>query len=343
MKINLLQHIRTHGPIPKSAAICSAAFGVAVWFLNFEAFAQADYPSKPIRLVVAVAPGGGIDTASRMIADGLSPHLGQPVIIENNAGAAGNIGAGLVFNSLPDGYTLLGSSLTPITIADLLYKGLNFTPADFEPVAVMSRTPNVLMVRSDFPAKTMPKLIAHLKANPNKITYASAGVGTAAQLTMELFMRITGTELVHVPYKGTAPSLNDLVGGHVDLSFVQVAAGIDLHRQNRARILATATLKRLEFLPDVPTLAEAGIPGAESDTWNAISAPPKTPASRLEKLNAAVNQALANSKLQDRFRQMYVLPGGGDLQAVRQYVKDETGRWGGIIRSARIGPGGTGP
>ncbi len=302
--------------------------------------AQTDYPNKSVRLIVAVAPGGGIDTASRMVAEGLRPILGQSFVIENHGGAAGNIGAGMVFNATPDGYTLLGSSLTPITIANLLYKGLNFDPAGFEPVGVMSHTPNVLLVRQNFPAKTVPELLEYLKANPGKVTYASAGVGTAAQLTAELFMRITGTKLVHVPYKGTAPSLTDLVGGHVDITFAQIAASIDLHRENKARILATATHKRLEYLPGIPTLAEAGVPGAESDTWNAISAPPKTPAPILEKLNNAINDVLTSPKVQSRFREMYVLPGGGNLEAVRKYVKDETVRWGGVVRAAGIGTGG---
>lgn len=298
----------------------------------------ADYPKKPVRVVVSVAPGGGIDTVTRILVEPVRQKLGQPFVIDNRGGAAGNVGAGLVFHSGPDGYTLLASSLSPITITGLLRKNLNFEPAAFEPIVVMSRIPNVLVVRQNFPANSVKEMLAYINANVGKVNYASPGAGTAAYLSAELFMQITGTKLIHVAYKGTAPSLVDLVGGHVDLTFAQIAAVYPLHKDGKVRILATATGQRLEFLPDIPTLAEVGVRGAESETWNAISAPPKTPAPIIIKLNAAFNEALNTPEVKDRFRTLYLTPGGGNLAAVRKFVKDETIRWGNVIRAAGLKP-----
>ena len=237
-----------------------------------------DYPNKPVRIIVNVAPGGGVDTATRIIADKLRARLGQPFVVENRPGAGGNIGAEVVFQSEGDGYTLLASSPTPLAINGWLYKKLNFDPAGFEPVAMMSRIPNVLVVRPDFPAKSVQEVVAVAKANPGKFTFGSQGIGTASHLTGELFMTLTGTKLVHVPYKGnTSNVLTDVVAGHVDLSFIQFSAVHELQQSGKLRVLAVATDKRMEALPDVPTMAEAGFPDIVSETWNAISAPPKTP------------------------------------------------------------------
>ncbi len=298
----------------------------------------ANYPNKPVRVVVAGAAGGGIDTVARILAQHLRQKLGQPFVIDNRGGAAGNVGAGLVFHSNPDGYTLLASSLSPITITGLLQKNVNFEPAAFQPIVVMSRIPNLLVVRQDFPANSVKELLAYVKANVGKMSYASNGSGTAGHLTAELFMQITGTKLIHVPYKGTAPSLIDLVGGHVDLTFAQIAAIYPLHKDGRLKVLATATGERLEFLPDIPTLAEVGVRGAESETWNAVSAPPKTPAPIIGKLNAAFNEALDAPEVKARYRALYMTAGIGNLAAVRKFVKDETVRWGHVIRKAGLKP-----
>ncbi len=298
----------------------------------------ADYPNKPVRIVVSVEPGGGIDTVTRILAEQVRQKLGQPFVIDNRGGAAGNVGAGLVFHANPNGYTLLASSLSPITITALLRKNLNFEPAAFEPIVVMSRIPNLLVVRQNLPANSVKELLAYIHANVGKATYASPGAGTAAYLSTELFMQITGTKLIHVAYKGTAPSLIDLMGGRVDLTFAQVAAIYPLHKDGKVKILATATDRRLDFLPDIPTLAEVGVRGAESETWNAISAPPKTPVPIIRKLNAAFNEALNAPEVRTRFRKLYLTPGEGNLAAVRKFVKDETIRWGNVIREAGIKP-----
>src|SRR5205809_6435985 len=237
----------------------------------------ADYPNRPVKIVVSVPAGGGVDTVTRIFAAGLQQRLGQPFVIENRGGGGGNIGAETVYTAEPDGYTLLASQPAPITSNIALYKKLNFDPVALESVAVMSKIPNVLLVRQDFPARTVQEFIAYAKANPGKLTFASQGPGTTSHLTAELFANVTGTKMLHVPYRGTGPALNDLVAGHVDFIFMELASGVKLHEAGKARVLAVATEKRLDVLPNIPTLIEVGVPGLVSDTWNAISAPPKTP------------------------------------------------------------------
>jgi tripartite-type tricarboxylate transporter receptor subunit TctC len=241
-----------------------------------------------------------------------------------------------VYTAEPDGYTLLATQPAPITSNIALYKKLNFDPVALEPVAVMSKFPNVLLVRQDFPAKTVQEFIAYAKANPGKITYASQGPGTTSHLTAELFTKATGTKMLHVPYRGTGPALNDLVAGHVDFIFMELASGHKLHDAGKARILAVATEKRLDMLPDVPTLIEVGLPEFVSDTWNAISAPPKTPAPIVAKLNRTINEILNEPDTKARFRELNVMAAGGSPQDMAKLKKEETERWTKVIRDAGI-------
>ena len=309
----------------------------AVLLTAASAAAQSDYPSKPVKIIVNVAPGGGVDTATRIVADKLQARLGQPFVVENRPGAGGNIGAEVVFAAEGDGYTLLASSPSPLAINGWLYKKLNFDPAGFEPIAMMSRIPNVLVVRPGFPAKTVPEFVAYARANPDKLNYGSQGIGTASHLTGELFMTLTGTRLIHVPYKGnTSGVLTDVIAGHVDLSFIQFSAVHELQQSGKLRVLAVATDKRLESLPDVRTMAEAGLPEVVSETWNAISAPPKTPAPIVGKLNAAINEALREPDVVARFRDLQVLVGGGDAAATRKFVADQRQLWGKVIKAAGV-------
>lgn len=309
----------------------------AVLLAAATAAAQSDYPSKPVKIIVNVAPGGGVDTATRIVADKLQARLGQPFVVENRPGAGGNIGAEVVFAAEGDGYTLLASSPSPLAINGWLYKKLNFDPTGFEPVAMMSRIPNVLVVRPGFPAKTVQEFVAYAKANPDKLNYGSQGIGTASHLTGELFMTLTGTKLIHVPYKGsTSGVLTDVIAGHLDLSFIQFSAVHELQQSGKLRVLAVATDKRLESLPDVPTMAEAGLPDVVSETWNAISAPPKTSASIVGKLNAAINDALREPDVVARFRDLQVLVGGGDAAATRKFVEDQRQLWGKVIKAAGV-------
>jgi tripartite-type tricarboxylate transporter receptor subunit TctC len=297
----------------------------------------ANYPSKPVRIVVNVAPGGGVDTATRMVAARLEQRFGQPFVVENRSGAGGNIGAEYVFGMEPDGYTLMASSPSPLAINQWLYKKLNYDPAGFEPIAMMSRIPNVLLVKPNFPAKTLGEFVDYVKANPGKLNFASQGTGTASHLSGELFMKLSGTKIVHVPYKGTGPALNDIIAGHVDLTFIQLSNAFEMHNSGKARILAAATEKRLDVLPDIPTLKEAGIPVA-TDTWNAISAPPKTPAAIIAKLNLAINEVLRDPDIRARFRELNTLVGGGTAEETARFVKEERRLWGEAVQAAGLIP-----
>jgi tripartite-type tricarboxylate transporter receptor subunit TctC len=300
--------------------------------------AAADYPSKSVKIIVTVPAGGGVDTVTRIFAEGLHQKLGQPFVIENRGGAGGNVGMEAAYTSPPDGYTLVASQPAPLTTNVSLYKKLNFDPAKMEPVAVMTKIPNVLLVREDFPAKTAQEFMTYLKANPGKVNFASQGIGTTSHLTAELFMTLTGTKMVHVPYRGTGPALNDLIAGHVDLIFMELSAAVKLNEAGKARILAVATDKRLDILKDIPTMIEAGVPDFVSDTWNAISAPPKTPAPIIAKLNKAMNDIIADPATKKRFAQLNLTPAGGSPQDMRKLVQEETTRWGDVIRKAGIKP-----
>jgi len=303
------------------------------------AFAQdaaANYPNRPIRIIVCVPAGGGVDTVARIVADGLQKRLGQPVVVENRSGAAGNIGAEVVFTSDPDGYTLLAAQPSPLTINPLLYKKMNFDPAQFEPVAIMTSIANVLLVRPDFPAKNAKEFIAYAKANPGKINYASQGIGTTSHLTAALFEHMTGTKLVHVPYKGTAPALNDIIAGHVDMIFMELASAIKLHEAGRARIVAVATTQRISNLPDIPTLDEVGVKGFESGTWNAIAAPPKTPPAIVAKLNQAINEVLQSPEAQAHFAKINLHAASGSAAEATAFIRKETQVWGEVIKEAHV-------
>jgi len=320
----------------RSAMVVS--FGVAL-LLGAAAIAfAADYPDHPIRVIVSVPAGGGVDTVTRIVTDKMRAELGQPVVVENKPGVSGSLAAETVSKADPDGYTLLASQPAPITTALFLYKSLNYTPADLVPVAIMSHVPNVVLVRKDFPAKTVQELIAYAKANPGKINYASQGVGTTSHTAAELFQSITGTKLTHVPYKGTAPAVNDLLAGNVDLMFNELATSIELHKSGQARILAVTVKDRVPALPDIPTLEEVGVHGCISDTWHAITAPPKTPPEIVAKLNAAANAAMRDPGLREHFAALSIGPGGGTPAEASAFVKEETQRWGDVIRKAGIEP-----
>jgi len=315
------------------ALISSALiFGSSAWAQD----PAADFPNRPIKIVVCVPAGGGVDTVARIVAEGLHQKLGQPVIVENRAGAAGNIGAEYVFTSDPDGYTLLAAQASPLTVNPLLYKKMNFDPTQFAPVAIMTVIPNVLLVRPDFPAKTAQEFIAYAKANPGKINYASQGIGTSSHLTAALLEHVIGAKFVHVPYKGTSPALNDIIAGHVDMIFMELASAIKLHQAGRAHILAVATAKRLASLPDIPTMGEVGIKDFESSAWNAIAAPPKTPAAIVAKLNKAINEVLRNPELQAHFATLNLQAVGGTPAEAGAFIKRETQVWGEVIKEAGV-------
>src|SRR5215471_12184187 len=297
---------------------------------------QAEYPSRPIKIIVCLPPGGGVDTVTRIVSDRLQRRLGQPIVIENKGGQSGNLGAEAVFAAEPDGYTLLASQPAPITTNPLLYKNMSFDPAQFTPIAVMTTIPNTLTVRADFPAKNAQEFIAYAKANPGKLSYASQGNGTTSHLTAVMFEQATGAKLLHVPYRGTAPAINDLMGGHVDAFFNELATSVEMHKAGKARILAVTTPMRVPELPDIPTMQEAGLAGFVSDTWNAISAPPRTPAPIVAKVNAAINDVLRAPDMQAHLNLMHLQAVGGTPQQMAEIVKADTQRWGEVIRTANV-------
>jgi tripartite-type tricarboxylate transporter receptor subunit TctC len=314
-----------------------ASLAAATSLLPRTTWAQS-YPSKPVKIIVNVSPGGGVDTATRLVAQRLADKLGQPFVVENRPSASGNVGAEVVFHAEPDGYMLLSSSGSPLAINGWIYKKLAYDPAGFEPVGVMSRIPNVLAVRNDLPPKTPQEFIAYAKARPGAVSYASQGAGTASHPTAELFMALTGTKLVHVPYKGTSPALNDLVAGHVDSSFIVLSSANELAQAGKLRILAVTTDKRVDVLPSVPTMAEIGYPKLISSTWNALSAPPRTPPDILLKLNAAINEALQDAQVRNRFRELQLITAGGSLAETKALIEVERAQWGEVVRAAGIQP-----
>jgi tripartite-type tricarboxylate transporter receptor subunit TctC len=297
---------------------------------------EPSYPSRAVKIIVSAPPGGGVDIVARVIADRLAKLWGQPFVVENRPGAGGNLGSESVAAAEPDGYTLLAAQPAPLTTNVVLYKKLNFDPAAFEPLAIMTSIPNVLVVRADFPADSVAELVGYAKANPGKVNFGSQGVGTTPHLTGELFARATGSKLTHVPYRGTAQAVNDLVAGHLDLLFFQLDSVREQYQAKKAKMLAVTTAQRVAAVPEVPTMDEAGVKGFRSDTWNALAAPPKTPAAIVAKLNAAINAVLKQPDTAEHLRAMSMTPIGGTPDAIKTFIREETERWGEVIRAANI-------
>ncbi len=304
-----IRHGATLFHIAGLGVILGAAIAGAGTVLSFAQSGAANYPDHPIRVIVAVPAGGGVDTVTRIVTGKMGPILNQPMVVENKAGVGGSVAAEYVFGLPPDGYALLASQPSPITTNQLLYKSIGYDPTQLTPIVIMSHVPNVLLVREDFPAKTVAELIAYAKANPGKINYASQGIGTTSHTTAELFQKITHTKLVHIPYKGTAPALNDLLAGNVDMMFNELATSIGLQMSGKARILAVTVAKRVPSLPDVPTMEEAGVPDFISDTWHALTAPPKTPAAYRRQAQCRRRQGADRSRPARCLRQTQHHPG----------------------------------
>jgi tripartite-type tricarboxylate transporter receptor subunit TctC len=298
------------------------------------AWAQA-YPARPVRLIAPFAPGGASDILARLIGQWLSERLGQPFVIENRPGAGSNIGTEAVVHAAPDGYTL-GLFGAPSAINATLYDKLNFNfVRDIAPVAGIIRGPYVIVVNPSVPAKTVPELIAYAKANPRKLNMASPGTGTGPHIAGELFKMMAGVDMVHVPYRGTGPSLTNLIGGQVQVTFEATPASIGYIRAGTLRALAVTTTRRSEALPDIPTVAEF-VPGYEASAWFGVGAPKATPAEIVEKLNKEINAGLADSKIEARLANL-----GGDVLALSpadfgKLIADETEKWGKVIRALNI-------
>jgi tripartite-type tricarboxylate transporter receptor subunit TctC len=298
--------------------------------------AAQDYPNRTVKIIVGFPAGGTADAMPRIVADWLSRKWGQAVVIENRTGAAGNIGAESFANSDPDGYTLMAGPPPPLVINHNLYRKLNFDPTQFVPVAVMGRVPNAMVVNpGKVPEKTIAEVIARAKANPGKFTYATQGNGSTSHLTAEMFQMMANVKMQNVPYRGTAPALQDLIGGNVDLMFDNLGASLSLVKGGQLKLLGVATPKRLPALPDVPTIAET-LPGFEATAWFAIVALPKTPPAITRKLNADINEALRDPEVRKRMDNLSAEIAGGTLEATAAYFRDEIARWKKVIDAANV-------
>jgi tripartite-type tricarboxylate transporter receptor subunit TctC len=294
-----------------------------------------DYPSRPVKIIVPFPAGGTADVMPRVIGEWLSRKWGQPVVVENRTGAAGNIGAEAVAKAEPDGYTLLSAPPPPLVINQNLYPKLGFDPSEFVPIVIMGRVPNALVVNPKLPLNSVAEVIAYAKANPGKLTSATQGNGTTSHLTSELFQMMAEVKFQHVPYRGSAPALTDLVAGSVDLMFDNLGVSLPLVKGGQLKLLGVATPKRMASLPDVPTIAET-LPGFESAAWFAIVAPPKTPQAVVDKINADVNEALRQSDIVQRLTQLSAEPIGGTPQATAAYMREEIERWHKVIKAANV-------
>jgi tripartite-type tricarboxylate transporter receptor subunit TctC len=289
-----------------------------------------------VKSVEPYPAGVTADVLPRVVGEKLGAKWGQSAIIENRPGAGGNIGADYVAQAEPDGYTLLSSPPGPLAINQSLYKTLGYDPTKFVPITVLAAVPNVLVVNPQVPAKTVGELIALAKKDPGTLTYASQGNGSTSHLTGAMFESMAGVDLVHVPYKGTAPAITDLLGGHVTMSFDNLASTLQHHRNGRLRILAVDGPKRSPTLPDVPTMEEAGVPGFRSVTWFAMVAPPGTPAALAERIRNDIAAILATPEVSKRFLEQGAEPIGDTPAEMAKFVAEERARWGGVIRSAHV-------
>jgi len=307
-----------------------ATGAVAVPAVSRIAIAQV-YPSRPVRLVVGVPPGGGNDITARLIGQWLSERLGQQFVIENRAGAGSNIATEAVVRAPADGYTLL--MVTPANAVNAtLYDKLSFNfIRDIMPVATISGVPNIMAVHPSLPARTIPEFIAYARANPGKVNMASGGIGTTDHVSGELFKVIAGVDMIHVPYRGAAPALTDLMGAQVQVMFTTMPASIQYVRAGKLRALAVTTTTRSEALPDVPTVSEF-VPGYEASVWYGVGAPKKTPVEIIEKLNREINAALADPKLKARLADLGAEPMSMTPAEFAKFVADETEKWGKVVK-----------
>src|SRR5215510_6119086 len=306
-----------------SSALCGAA-------------GAEEYPNRAVKIIVPFPAGGTADAVPRIVGDWLSRKWGQTVIVENRTGAAGNIGAEFAYRSTPDGYTLLSAPPPPLVINQNLYPKLGFDPTKFEPIIVMAQVPNALIVNpNNVKASNLTELVEYLRKNPGKITSATQGNGTTSHLTSELFQLMAKVMLRNIPYRGSAPALQGLLAGDVDLMFDNLGVSLPLVEAGKLKLLAVASANRLQTLPDVPTIAEM-LPGFEAVAWYGIVAPPNTPRNTINKVNADVNEALRQPEVQDQLKKLSAEIFGGSVERTSKYMLEEVDRWGNVIKAADI-------
>ena len=322
--------------LPRRNFLHLAAGAAALLAVSRAAWAQA-YPTRPVRIIVGLAPGGGTDIVARLIGQWLSERLGQQFVIENRPGAASNVGTEVVVQAPADGYTLLIFG-APAAINATLYDKLNFNfIRDIAPVGSIGSVPNLIVVHPSVPAKSVPDLIAYAKANPGKLNTASGGIATPQHVAGELFKMMTGTNIVHVQYRGSGPALTDLLGGQVQMAFATMPSSIGYIKAGKLRPLAVTTATRWEGLPDIPTLSDF-VPGFEASSLYGIGAPRNTPAEIVDNLNKEVNAALADPKMRARLADLGGTPLPGSPAQFGKLIVDETEKWGKVIKFAGIKP-----
>jgi tripartite-type tricarboxylate transporter receptor subunit TctC len=316
---------------PLFFALCAAALIGAV-----SPGRAQNYPDRPVKIIVPFPAGGTADAVPRLVADFLSKKWGQPVVIENRTGAAGNIGAEAAFRADPDGYTLLSAPPPPLVINQSLYPKLAYDANKFEPIIVMAQVPNALIVNPDkVKASTVAEFIDYVKNNPGKVTSATQGNGTTSHLTSELFALMAKVKFNNVPYRGSAPALQDLVAGSVDVMFDNLGVSLPLVQAGKLKLLAVASPQRMPSLPNVPTIAES-LPGFEAVAWYAIVAPPGTPKAIVDKINADSNEALRQPEMKEHLKKLSAEVFGGPADKAAKYMREEVQRWGNVIKAADI-------
>ncbi len=304
--------------------------------LGQPALAQVPYPNRAVRIVVPFPPGGTADAVPRIVAEKLSARWNQPVIIENRPGAGGNIGAEVVANAEPDGYTLMVTPPPPIAVNQYLYKKLAYDPTRFVPVSVLATHVSVLATRPDLPAASVQELIKSARQAPGKLVYASQGNGTISHLTAAMFQQMAGVQMLHVPYKGTAPAMTDLMGGQVDVFFDNLSSSLAQYRAGRIKILGVASRERLPILPGVPSLHEAGVSGFQSVTWNVLAGPDRLPDSIAQQLSQAVADALKLPDVQKKYVDLGGQPWGTTPAEAAGFIAQERARWRKVIEDANV-------
>jgi len=302
--------------------------------LSPQANAQA-YPSKPIRFVVPYPAGGPLDTIARLLAAKVGESVKQPVVVDNKPGAGGNIGADIVAKSPPDGYTIVMGALATHAINPTLYKAIPYDPVkDFTPITQVASTPNILVVNPSVPATNVREFIAYAKANPGKLAFGSGSIGSGGHLAGELFKTMAGVDMVHVPYKGAAPAMQDLVGGQIQVMFDNLASALTQVRAGKVRALAVTTAKRTSLAPEFPTIAESGLPGFDIETWFGILAPAGIPREVLDRLHAEFTRALAAPDIREKMLNLGAEPVGNRPEEFAAYIHSEAEKYARVIKAS---------
>jgi tripartite-type tricarboxylate transporter receptor subunit TctC len=297
------------------------------------------YPERPVRMLVGFAPGGGADTAARPVAQRLADVLGQQFVVDNRPGAGGNIATEIAARSTPDGYTLLVGTIAALAINPSIYEKLGFDPVrDFSPITNMASSINVLVVHPSVPAKTVKELVALLRSRPGSLNYGSSGVGSAGHLSGVLMEHLTKTGITHIPYKGGAPAMAALLGGEVQMVFATAATAIPQIKAGKIRGLAVTTATRAGMLPDLPTIAEAALPGYEANNWYGLLAPAKTPRPIIDRLNAETVKILGSSSVRDLYFMQGLEPTPTTPEVFGAYIKSEIVKWSKLVKAAGVKP-----